>query len=141
MITATVDIKGIQNAYSYLQRFVDNDVIDIAATEVKLQIRNLSAMGLDAKGVRFKPYVKPYGRQRVREGFSENPVDLRKTGGLIDNIMTVNDPSGLLALITVDEDHGEIAKGLTKKRNFLDLHPDTVIQVERSLKNGVEKIL
>lgn len=140
MITATIITKDITAAYERADKFFENEAAKIAAFEVKLQINQLSARGLDSKGVAFKPYTKRYEKQREGWGLSTSPVDLRRSGGLLDG-MQIIDPGSFSALLTVDGQHQDIAEGLMKKRKFIGVHPDTIPIVERSLKSGLEQVL
>ena len=51
-------------------------------------IKARTAQGLDVDGQPFAPYTPAYAKQRAKLGLSTSPVDLRRTGELLDS-MTV----------------------------------------------------
>ena len=125
------DVTGIERMARKIARFKE-DVPKIAAKEVKAQITEFAAEGRNPDGTSFKPYTKPYAKVRIRKGLQTSPVNLRVTGGFLDQI---KDRDGIVG---PDEAHAKIAEGLARKRTSFEVSPLTPPNIERLLKQAWE---
>jgi hypothetical protein len=140
MLKITFDTRSLAKLSKEIQDFADTKPLQIAADTVEKQIKVLSQQqGSDSLGEPFKPYTKPYAEQRRRKGLQIARVDLTVTGKYMKSIGLRQD-GDTNYVGPSDELQGQ-AKGLSKKRTHLELHPDTPRNVEFSLKKAWDSII
>jgi hypothetical protein len=88
----------------------------VAAMEAARIIRENASEGYDIKGEKMKEYSPEYKKFRAKHGLSSEPVDLRRTGVLLDNPTVV--VNGQQARVKPADNRRVIAEGLMRTRKF-----------------------
>ncbi len=85
----SVNIRGLAASIGQLRRieeFLESaEPMQKLVEEVKRIILRKTARGVDYMGKKFKPYSEAYAK---RKGVSAGSVDLRRTGEMLDSILT-----------------------------------------------------
>jgi len=122
-----IDLGEFIDFQDHLLKTVQDHSIPQVADTHKRIILNLTDQGYDANEETFHDYSEEYAIVRTKEGYAIHPVDLRKTGGLLNSLDLYGDT------LTVDDDHQAVALGQMTgasgkwgyERDFLDVSDTT----------------
>lgn len=77
MIEAKIDFSSLEKELERIEKYANSGKPEkIAARVTKASIYERSSRGVDADGVRYKPYSPAYAKQRAKEGLRVSPPNL-----------------------------------------------------------------
>lgn len=139
MIRATIkSFEGIER--EVLRRVAA--VPRVAASEAARIVRANSSEGKDIKGQKFKEYSPEYKKFRAKHGLPTDPVDLRRTGRLLDSPTIV--AQGQQSRVKPADNRRVIAEALMSKRKFYpetasDITPDFEKKIVTACESAIDE--
>lgn len=112
----------------------------VAASEAARIVRVNASQGNDIKGQKFKEYSPEYKKFRAKHGLPTDPVDLRRTGRLLDEPTIVT--NGMQARVKPADNRRLIAEGNMKLRKFYpETDSDITLEFEKQIVTACEQAI
>lgn len=134
MIRLRFDTRQIATLCISIQKFVDKDIIPIAAHVLVNQIHTFTSEGLDFRGESFKPYTLAYAKFKLAKIGSNLPVNLSFTNDLLNSVGLYE--IGSEHFVTMSDEQLPKAEGLDKKRKIWGVNDNTPDLVTQALLDG-----